>query len=123
MRFFLDANMPRSSVSALRRLGHQVEFSRDIGMEDARDEAIAAHARDTKAALVTRDLDFADIRRYPPERYSGLVVLRLPDDAIAADIVKVLERFAVNSRFTTGLEGRLAVVEESRVRFRPPLQL
>jgi predicted nuclease of predicted toxin-antitoxin system len=92
MRFFLDANMPRSAVSALLSLGHQVEFCRDIGMANALDEAIAAHARETQAALVTRDLDFADVRRYPPEQHAGIVVLRLPDDAVAFDIVNVLER-------------------------------
>jgi predicted nuclease of predicted toxin-antitoxin system len=80
MRFFLDANLPRSAVSALTKLGHQVEFARDIGMANARDEEIAARARETQAALVTRDMDFADIRRYPPEQHAGIVVLRLPDD-------------------------------------------
>jgi hypothetical protein len=49
MRLFLDANMPRSAVT---ELGHQVEFSGDIGMANDRDEAIAAHARQTQAALV-----------------------------------------------------------------------
>lgn len=113
--------MPRSAVSALTRLGHEVEFSRDIGMANDRDEAIAARARETQAVLVTRDLDFADVRRYPPEQYAGIVVLRLPDDAIAPGVVNLLERFAGNPVFTTQLAGRLAVVEESRVRFRPPL--
>jgi predicted nuclease of predicted toxin-antitoxin system len=122
VRFFLDANMPRSAVSALTQLGHEVEFSRDIGMANDRDEAIAARARETQAVLVTRDLDFADVRRYPPEQYAGIVVLRLPDDAIAPDIVNVVERFAGNPAFTSQLAGRLAVVDESRVRFRPPLQ-
>ncbi len=121
MRFFLDANQPRSAVSALRNLGHQVEFARDIGMANAPDEAIAARARETQAALVTRDTDFADIRRYPPEQYAGIVVLRLPDDAIASDITSVLERFVGNERFREQLSGRLAIVESNRVRFRPPL--
>jgi predicted nuclease of predicted toxin-antitoxin system len=76
MRFSLDANMPRSAVSALVGLGHLVEFCRDIGMANDRDEAIAARARETQAALITRELDFADIRRYPPEQHAGIVVLR-----------------------------------------------
>jgi hypothetical protein len=54
-----------------------------------------------QAALVTRDLDFGDVRRYPPEQYAGIVVLRLPEEAIAPGIVNVLERFASNSSFTT----------------------
>jgi predicted nuclease of predicted toxin-antitoxin system len=121
MRFFLDANMPRLAVSALTRLGHQIEFARDIGMANDSDESISAHALATQAALVTRDLDFADVRNYPPERYFGIVVIRLPDDATAVDISSVLERFARNDDFTGRLSGKLAVLEESRVRFRPPL--
>jgi predicted nuclease of predicted toxin-antitoxin system len=121
MRFFLDANMPRSAVSALTTIGHEVEFCRDIGMANERDEAIAAHAQQTKAILVTRDLDFADVRRYPPEQYFGIVVIRLPDDAIASDIANVLVRFAGDSDFAANLSGRLAVVDQNRVRFRPPL--
>jgi predicted nuclease of predicted toxin-antitoxin system len=91
-------------------------------MAGAPDEAIAAHARETQAALVSRDTDFADIRRYPPEQYPGIVVLRLPDDAIASEIVNVLERFVSDSRFIEHLSGRLAIVEPNRVRFRPPLE-
>jgi predicted nuclease of predicted toxin-antitoxin system len=93
MRFFLDANTPRSAVAALVELGYEVEFSRDIGMANDRDEAIAARARETQAALVTRDLDLADIRRYPPSA----------------------------TRFTAHLAGRLAIVDDRRIRFRPAL--
>ena len=121
MRFFLDANMPRSAIGALTKLGHQVEFARDVGMGAAPDEAIAAHARQTQAALISRDTDFSDVRRYPPEQYPGIAVLRVPDDAIASEIVNVLERFASNSRFVEHLRNRLAIVEPNRVRFRPPL--
>lgn len=122
MRFFLDANLPRSAVHALARLGHEVEFARDVGMAEASDEAIAERVRETRSALITRDTDFADIRRYPPENYAGIVVLRLPDDAIGPEIARVLETFVSDVRFRDHLAGRLAIVEGDRVRFRPPLQ-
>ena len=32
-------------------------------------------------AIVTLDTDLSDIRTYPPRRYSGIVVLRLNDQA------------------------------------------
>jgi hypothetical protein len=83
--------VPRSAIAVLTRFGHQVEFARDIGLAAAPDEQIAAHARQNMGALHTRDPDFAGIRRYPPKRYSGIVVLRLPDNPIAAEIVSVLE--------------------------------
>ena len=31
--------------------------------------------------LVTQDLDFADMRTYPPAEYSGIVVFQLPTAA------------------------------------------
>lgn len=122
MRFLLDANLPRSAVAAVEKFGHAVEFVRDSGLGTAPDEVIVERARTTQAALITRDLDFADVRRYPPHQYYGIVVLRLPDDAIATDIVAVLERFLADSSFTEKLPHRLAIVNESRVRFRPPLE-
>ena len=122
MRFLIDANLPRAVIGVLQALGHQSEFARDIGMAAAPDEQIAAHAVQSGAVLLTRDLDFADVRRYPPAEYFGIVVLRLPDTAIAQEIAQVLEWFVMESEFLDALAGRLAIVEVDRVRFRPPLR-
>jgi uncharacterized protein (DUF433 family) len=70
---------------------------------------------------LTRDLDFADVRHYPPEQYDGIVVLRLPDHSTAQEIVAVLDRFLAEPRFVENLQGRLAIVDNDRVRLRPPL--
>lgn len=120
MRFLIDANLPRSTIALLTDLGHGVEFAR-VGMAAATDWDIAARARLTGAALLTRDLDFADIRRYPPEDYAGIVALRPPDDATAREILSVIERFIGQPTFLAALQGRLAIVEQHRVRFRPAL--
>jgi predicted nuclease of predicted toxin-antitoxin system len=121
VRFLIDANLPRSIVELIVRLGHEAEFARDIGLGAAPDRAIASHAQATRAALLSRDLDFADIRNYPPEQYNGIVVLRLRDDVVAKDIVRLAERFLREPKFVDQLSGRLAVVEADRVRFRPAL--
>jgi predicted nuclease of predicted toxin-antitoxin system len=121
MRFLIDANMPRSIIAPIRSLGHEVEFARDIGLAAASDHEIAARAEATGPALPTRDLDFADVRRYPPDLYRGIIVLRLPDGMIAKDIARVAERFLLDSTFVENLAGRLAIVERDRVRFRPAL--
>jgi predicted nuclease of predicted toxin-antitoxin system len=121
MRFLIDANLPRAVIAVVQSLGHQAEFARDIGLASATDEQIASHALQYRAALLTRDLDFADIRQYPPDRYSGIVVLRLPDSAVAEEIAAALERFLSEPGLIASLGGRLAIVEGDRVRFRPPL--
>ena len=121
MRFLIDANMPRSIIALVTNLGHEVEFARDVGLAAAPDHEIAARAQATGAPLLTRDLDFADVRRYPPSLYPGIVVLRLSDGVIAKDIVGVTERFLRDATFVGNLAGRLAIVEQDRVRFRPAL--
>ncbi len=121
MRFLIDANLPRAVIGVLQALGYQADFARDIGMAAAPDEQIAAHAVQSGAVLLTRDPVFADVRRYPPAEYVGIVVLRLPDTAIAQEIAQVLERFVMESKFLDAIAGRLAIVEADRVRFRPPL--
>jgi predicted nuclease of predicted toxin-antitoxin system len=122
MRFLIDANLPRAAIGTLTARGHQVDFARDIGLAAAPDAQIAERASETGGALLTRDLDFADVRRYPPEQYGGIVVLRVPDHFTAAEIVAVLERFLAEPRFVENLPGRLAIVDENRVRFRPPAE-
>jgi predicted nuclease of predicted toxin-antitoxin system len=121
MRFLIDANLPRSIVTLVSGLGHEVEFARDIGLGAAPDSEVANRAKANAAALITRDMDFADVRRYPPEQHAGLVVLRLADSLTAAEITRVVEQFLREPAFIAHLPGRLAIVEANRVRFRPPL--
>jgi predicted nuclease of predicted toxin-antitoxin system len=90
MRFLIDASLPHSAAPMLRQLGHDATDVRDIGMGSAADDLIASHARSNQLTLVTRDFDFADIRNYPPADYSGIVVLQLPEDATAPQVVPKL---------------------------------
>lgn len=121
MRFLLDANLPLSSVEVFRIPGHEASHVRELGMGHLPDSEIAAYALKTKSVLATRDLDFADIRAYPPDQYDGLLVIRLHDEATATEINAVLERFLRMEEWIDSLPGRLAIVEESRVRFRPAI--
>ncbi len=121
MHFLLDANLPRSAAGAVQRLGHEAVDVRDIGLGGAEDSQIAAHAKANSLALITRDFDFSDIRNYPPDEYAGIIVLDLPDDAVAATVVKVIESFLSQPQLLSQLAGRLAIVESWRVRFRPAL--
>ena len=119
MRFLIDTNLPRSTAALLSRLGHEALDVCDIGLGAAEDDAIARHARAQRLALITRDFDFADIRNYPPADYASILVLELPDDATATIILKVIESFLGQRALVERLPGRLAIVQTSRVRFRP----
>ena len=71
MRFVLDANMPRSAAVLLERSGRDTVHVRDTALKHATDERIAQFARTEQRVIVTRDLDFADVCRYPPEGSPG----------------------------------------------------
>ena len=121
MRVLVDANLPRSSLTLLQSFGHAAEHVRDVGLGAAPDSQVAARARATGSALLTRDLDFANIRDFPPADYSGLLVLRLPDDVTAEQISEVLQRFLRRTELVTQVPGHLVIIEKGRVRFRPAL--
>lgn len=119
MRFLLDANTPRSAAELIVRYGHEAVDIRDIAPSGVNDATVASYARSHGLVLVTRDFDFADIRNYPPVDYPGILVLELPENAIAAGILRVLESFLVQRELVARLPGRLAIVESWRARFRP----
>jgi predicted nuclease of predicted toxin-antitoxin system len=121
MRFLVDANLPRSCLALLQAFGHSAEHVRDLGLGGAPDAQVAARARETSAVLLTRDLDFSDIRAYPPAASPGLIVLRLPDDAVARQILNLLERFLKKADLVESVPAHLVILESDRVRFRPAL--
>jgi predicted nuclease of predicted toxin-antitoxin system len=74
MQFKLDENLPRELTDRLRAAGHPAVNVLDQRMGGQADELIADVCTREQRALVTLDMDFADIRAYPPEDYCGLIV-------------------------------------------------
>lgn len=72
--------------------------------------------RAERRALVTIDLDFADIRHYPPGDYFGVVVLRLHRQD-KMHVISVVQRL-LSPMPDEPLEQRLWIVEDTRVRVR-----
>lgn len=122
MNFLLDANVPRSVLQVLAQHGHSGTLLADIGLGDAPDDRVATRARAHGAVLVTRDLDFADVRAYPPKDSPGILVLRLPDDWTAGRIVSLVDRFFSTIELVPHIPGHLVILEPHQVRFRPGLQ-
>ena len=119
MRFLVDANLPLSTAARVQACGHQAVDVRSLSMGTADDTVIANHARENAFCLLTRDKDFGDIRNYPPADYAGIIVLDLPDEAVAGDVLRMLESFLSRKELLDRLTGRLAIVQPGRVRFRP----
>jgi predicted nuclease of predicted toxin-antitoxin system len=59
MKFIIDAQLPPALADWLRGKGHEAVAVREIGLLDADDNAIWAHAVENQATIVTKDEDFA----------------------------------------------------------------
>ena len=116
LRFKLDENLPRRVEPALRDLGHDVETALSEGLAGASDPDLLATCTSEDRVLVTLDLDFADIRAYPPGSHRGIWVLRPPNQAFTNVLNSVLAGIRLTAVERTA--GQLWVIDEKRVRIR-----
>lgn len=100
----------------LRAAGHDAMTTRDQGMTKAKDPVIAQVCRAEGRARVTFDLDFGDVRAFPPGDHPGLIVLRAkhPDKPT---LLRLTEKVA-GMLETVPLAGMLWIVTEERYRVR-----
>jgi predicted nuclease of predicted toxin-antitoxin system len=118
VRFKLDENMPRDAASRLRDDGHDVETVIDEGLGGEDDPPVLQAATDEGRILLTFDLDFADIRQYPPGTHAGIVVFRLKNQRWAT-LKGPLDRLLARHDLDVLANG-LAIVDGARVRYRRP---
>ena len=116
MRPKLDESMPNDAADALRTAGWECDTVHDEGMSGADDSLVASVCRTEGRVLFTLDLDFADIRAYPPSGYPGIVVLR-PDRPSRDGVLALLAR-ALPVLSKEWVAHQLWIVEASRIRTR-----
>jgi predicted nuclease of predicted toxin-antitoxin system len=118
MKLKLDENLDARLVSVLRQSGHDVATVREQGLMGIDDQALYAHCKSETRILVTLDLDFASILRYPPGTSSGIVVFRAPDDL--RPTLRILMATLIGALVKASPAGQLWIVEPGRVRVHEP---
>ncbi|HTP46155.1 MAG TPA: DUF5615 family PIN-like protein [Casimicrobiaceae bacterium] len=116
VRFKLDENIPGDAASLLRAAGHEVQSVVDEHLEGTLDAKLLDTCRNESRLLITLDLDFADIRAYPPSGHAGIWVLRPHAQSIVT--ILALLRGALALLAKEPAERRLWIVEHDRVRIR-----
>ena len=118
MRFLLDVHIPVSLFEYLSDAGHEVYRGDQIFGPGTSDEEIAAFATERDMIVVSCDLHFANILRFPPENSPGFIVIRCQVQSIKA-IRRVFEAFAGTVDWHS-TRHRLTIVEPGRIRQFPP---
>lgn len=116
MRFKIDENMPVESATILNEAGHDALTIHDQQMVGEADVQVASVCKREQRALVTLDLDFADIRTYPPGEHHGIVVLRPRTQAKPAVLQLLIQLIPL--LLTEPLKGNLWILQENGLRIR-----
>ena len=116
MRFKTDENVHPDVAGYLRGQGHDAVTVWDEALRGIPDADLVQVCRSENRTLVTLDLDFADIRVYPPERFAGMIVLRLAGPS-RNHVLRVVTRLLPMLVESKGV-GQLWVVDEQNVRVR-----
>jgi predicted nuclease of predicted toxin-antitoxin system len=115
MRLKLDENLGVRTRQLFRDAGHEVKTVLEQGLGGTSDQHLYEVCRDEKMGLVTLDLDFADVLRFPPDTSAGIAVIRVPQNPSLSVLQRLAAQLvqAINSQ---SLEGQLWIVEVGRIR-------
>ncbi len=120
MKLKLDENLGTRCQELLRAAGHDVMTVADQQMTSVSDSVLIAACATEGRALVTLDLDFSNPLLFPPHKYAGIAVLRLPAKPTFNHVVRAMETLVAALQRET-LTGRLWSVEIARIRiYQPP---
>lgn len=116
LRFKLDENIPGEAAALFRAGGHDVSTALEQKLGGTDDPRLLAACGNENRVLVTFDLDFGDIRAYPPSSHSGAWVLRPAIQSI--DLLLEMLRRSIVLAEREPVRKRLWLVEPGRVRIR-----
>lgn len=116
MHFKIDENLPVEIAELPIQAGHDAKTVNDQKLQGSHDPALLDICRIEQRVLLTLDLDFSDIRTYPPRENEGIVVLRLSSQAKPHIINAVRHIVPIFDR--EPLKHHLWIAEETRVRIR-----
>lgn len=120
MKLKLDENLPELVSTALANLGHDAHTVAEELLAGASDHEVLKASVTESRVLITLDLDFADIRAYPPGTHAGIWVLRPARQTFGA--IEALVRAALRLADSERVQGQLWVIDEQHVRIRDAFQ-
>jgi predicted nuclease of predicted toxin-antitoxin system len=116
MKFKVDKNLPVELAELLQQAGHEAATVYDQNLVGENDLNLALICQAEQRTLITLDTDFTDIRSYPPNQYSGIIVMRLKQQD-KGTLLEIVSRL-IKAFTTEKLTGYLWIVDEQRIRVR-----
>lgn len=116
MKIKLDENVATSLCGVFEERSVETDTVFSEGLQGSEDELLFKKTHSEDRLLVTCDLDFADIRRFPPSEAGGIVVLRLSSRSSRSVVDRIKE--VLNAVSLSELRGATTIVSDDRIRIR-----
>ncbi len=115
MKFKLDENFGTRTQQIFQTSGFNVLTVRDQRLQGCSDQQLYEVCCSEKRCLVTLDLDFSDVLRFPPHQASGIVVIRVPHNPMLPLLEQLIRQF-LKALETMPIDKKLWIVETGRIR-------
>ncbi|GGA29773.1 DUF5615 family PIN-like protein [Okeania sp. KiyG1] len=114
----LDENLSITHANFLRDEGYDCDRVTDEGLSGEDDEVVWQQVCTEGRFFITLDLDFSDVRRFPPGTHPGILLLR-PGSGGRQAVLDILMR-VVQEYPLANLQGCLVVADKTQTRIRRP---
>jgi predicted nuclease of predicted toxin-antitoxin system len=115
MKFKLDENLGTRTQHLFKEAGHDIHTVLQENLQGAADRHLYQLCCDEQRCLVTLDLDFTDVLRFPPQQTNGIVVIRVPRNPSLA-LLETLVTQLLQTLDQMSVQKRLWIVEVGRIR-------
>jgi predicted nuclease of predicted toxin-antitoxin system len=116
-RFLVDEDLPRSLAPALAAAGFTAEDIRDHGLRGRPDDDVFQYAVAHGFAILSGDVGFASIVRFPLGTHPGIIVARFPNDMPVRSFNEATIG-GLRGLTEDEIAGSLVIIEPGRVRLR-----
>jgi predicted nuclease of predicted toxin-antitoxin system len=115
MKIKLDENFGTRTQQIFQTSGFDVLTVRDQCLQGCADQRLYEVCCAEKSCLVTLDLDFSDVLRFPPHQSHGIVVIRVPHNPTLSLLEQLIRQF-LKALESMSIEKKLWIVETGRIR-------
>jgi predicted nuclease of predicted toxin-antitoxin system len=114
-KFKLDEHFGKRLQALFLSAGFDTETVRDENLQGIPDSQLFNVCNRESRCLVTLDLDFSDIIRFPPSESTGIVILRPRKRVTITDLEKLILQLIEYIK-RNSVKNQLWVVEKDRIR-------
>ena len=117
MKFVIDEDMPRSTGAVLKAAGHDALDVRDCGLRGRSDEEVFEFAQQAGAIVLTGDVGFGNLHKYPLGTHHWIFIAHFPNDVSTQELNRQLAE-ALKVLTEADYKGNLIILEPGRIRIR-----